>query len=460
MKHLPDTGLPRAAEVALDWRVLIFSIAVSALTGLLFGLVPAFRASAIDINQTLKQAGARVTEAKPQLMLRRIFISAETALATMLFIESLLLIQSFEKAANLDPGFRPDRLITMYVSLPPQRYGHDSAQGARFADNVLRLVRALPGVEAAAFAGDLPLVNRMGRAPITVQGKPAPKNIWESTFATHTSVTADYCRTFGIPIIKGRDLKPSDDVAGARAVLVNEAFVKTYLPGDDPIGQFISYRTDVSDWHEIVGVVGDVRQQDVEKAIIPQVYVPLYRAVEPWPALAVRISGDPLNYRKSIEDEIHKVDPEVPVFETRTMDRIIEEQLGFRAFHTSLLAVFAAVALTLSAIGIYSVLAYSVTQRTPEIGLRMACGANSQNVLRMVIGQGIAPALIGTGVGTLCAVCVAKLLSRLLFEVKFTDWPAYLGAAAFLTLVAAAACYFPSAPRGRRIDPLSALRYE
>ena len=200
VKHLPNTGLARPEEIALDWRVLAFSVVVSAATGLLFGLIPAIRASAIDINDALKQAGARVTESRRQQSLRRIFIGIETGIATLLLIQSVLLMQSFGKAANLDPGFRPDHVMTMYASLPPQRYGQDSAVGARFADSVLARVSALPGVETAAFAGDLPFVSGMAGVSVTIQGKPRPKNLWEMPLTTHTAVTSGYCRTLEFPL--------------------------------------------------------------------------------------------------------------------------------------------------------------------------------------------------------------------------------------------------------------------
>jgi putative ABC transport system permease protein len=299
----------------------------------------------------------------------------------------------------------------------------------------------------------------MAGAAVTIQGKPTPKNLWEMPLTTHTAVTSGYCRTFGIPIIKGRDLNSNDDSEHAPAVLVNQAFVKTFLPGENPIGRRISYRSDSVDWHEIVGVVGDARQQEIEKAIAPQIFIPLYRSVDHWLALAARTGGDPLRYSQALQEQIHKVDPEAPIFRTLTIEQIMGEELGFRAFHTSLLAVFAGVALTLSAIGIYAVLAYSVTQRTAEIGLRMACGADSKAVLRMIVRQGITPALIGAVAGAVCAVRVAKLLSQLLFEVKFTNWTAYFAALAFLIAVAAAACYFP-ARRAASVDPLKALHNE
>lgn len=459
VKHLPNSVLVRPEEITLDWRVLVFSTLISAATGLVFGLIPALRASAMDINEALKQAGARVTESRRQQLLRRVLISLETAITTLLLIESVLLMQSFEKAAKLNPGFRPDHLMTMYASLPPERYGQNSADGARFADNVLARVMTLQGVKAAAFAGDLPFVSGMGGAAVTIQGKAAPKNIWEMPLMTHTAVTSGYCRTFGIPILKGRDLNSKDDAEHAQAVLVNEAFVETFLPGENPIGRRISYRSDSVDWHEIVGVVGNVRQQEIEKGIAPQAFVPFYRSVERWPALAVRTEGDPMRYSQALQEDIHKVDPEVPVFRALTMEQIMKEELGFRAFHTSLLTIFAGIALVLSAIGIYAVLTYSVTQRTAEIGLRMACGADSKTVLWMIVRQGITPAVIGALTGSVCAVWAAKILSQLLFEVKSTNWTAYAASVIFLVAVATAACYFP-ARRAASIDPLVALRYE
>jgi predicted permease len=320
-------------------------------------------------------------------------------------------------------------------------------------------VRSIPGIRSAAFAGDLPFASRLGGGPIVIQGKAAPKNIWDAPFVLRTAITSGYRRTLSIPLIQGRDLDRHDDAPGAKAVLVNEAFARQFFPGENPVGRFLSYVPGPPDWHQIVGVLNDARQQGAEAAILPQLYVPLYRYVELWPALVVRTEGDPLAYAKPLSDAIKSVDAEVPVFLPRSMRQIMAEQLGWRTVHTSLISLFAAVALTLSAIGIYAVIAYSVTQRTSEIGVRMACGAGRPQILRMIVKQGMAPALIGTLAGAAAALATARLFSRLLYGVRFTDYSAYLSAVAFLIFVAAAASYFP-ARRAAGINPWQALRHE
>jgi putative ABC transport system permease protein len=272
-------------------------------------------------------------------------------------------------------------------------------------------------------------------------------------------VTSGFCRALKIPLLKGRDLNRTDDVPSAKAVLINQTFARQFFRGEDPIGRLVSYATDHTDWHEIVGVIGNTRQQSVEKAIMPQLYVPLYRYVDLWPALVVRTSGNPLGYAKAIQTKLQQVDPEVPVFLPRSMRQIVAEQLGWRAFNMSLLTVFAAVALVLSSLGVYAVIAYSVTQRTSEIGLRMACGAARENILRMIVKQGMLPAVFGALTGAVAALGVAKLFSQLLYGVVFTDYAVYLSAIAFLIAVAAAASYFP-ARRAAAIDPWRALRHE
>jgi putative ABC transport system permease protein len=459
VRHSPNIRIPRPEDIVLDWRVLLFAVLIAAWTAILFGLLPALRAAGFDIAQALKQSGGKMTESRRQRWLSRSLVVAETAVATLLLIESVLLIKSFAKASGIDPGFEPDHVMTMYASLPPERYGRDSEFGARFAQQVLDRLHSIGGVQNAAFAGDLPFASTLGGGPVVIKGKPSPKNTWDAPFVELTAVTSGFCRALKIPIRKGRDLNRTDDVPSAKAVLVNQAFARQFFRGEDPLGQLLSYTADRTDWHEIVGVIGNTRQQSVEKAVIPQVYVPLYRYVDLWPAVVVRTSGNPLGYAKAIQAKLQQVDPEVPVFLPRSMRQIIAEQLGWRAFNTGLLTVFAAVALVLSSLGVYAVIAYSVTQRTPEIGVRMACGAARENILRMVVKQGMLPAVIGTLMGAAAALGVAKLFSQLLYGVLFTDYAAYLSAIAFLIAVAAAASYFP-ARRAAAIDPWQALRHE
>jgi putative ABC transport system permease protein len=459
VKHLPSTRIPRPEEITLDWRVLAFAVCLTGITAMLFGLVPAFRTSTAAMSEALKQANGRISESKGQQWMRRTLVAVETAVATLLLIVSVLLLKSFEKAAGVDPGFQPDRVMSMYTSLPPARYGQDSELGARFADRVLERVRALPGIESAAFTGDLPFTSRLGGGPIVIKDKVAPKNIWNAPFVLRTAITSGYCKTLRIPLIEGRDLDRRDDAPAAKAVLVNEAFARQFFPGEEAVGRFLSYVPGAPDWHQVVGVVNDARQQGAEAPILPQLYIPLYRYVELWPALVVRTAGDPLGYAKSLQDEIKSVDPEVPIFLPRSMRQIMAEQLGWRTVHTSLISLFAAVALTLSAIGIYAVIAYSVTQRISEIGVRMACGAGRPQILRMIVKQGMAPALAGTLAGAAAALATAKLFSRLLYGVRFTDYSAYLSAIVFLVLIAAAASYFP-ARRAAAINPWQALRHE
>jgi putative ABC transport system permease protein len=459
VKHLPSTGIPRPEEITLDWRVLAFAVCLTVVTAMLFGLVPAFRTSTSAMSEALKQANGRISESKGQQWMRRTLVAVETAVATLLLIVSVLLLKSFEKAAGVDPGFQPDRVMSMYTSLPPTRYGRDSELGAHFADRVLERVRALPGIESAAFTRDLPFASRLGGGPIVIKDKVAPKTIWNAPFVLRTAITSGYCKTLRIPLIKGRDLDRHDDAPAAKAVLINETFARQFFAGEDAVGRFLSYVPGAPDWHQIVGVVNDTRQQGAEAPILPQLYIPLYRYVELWPALVVRTTGDPLGYSKPLQNEIKSVDPEAPVFLPRSMRQIMAEQLGWRTVHTSLISLFAAVALTLSAIGIYAVIAYSVTQRISEIGVRMACGAARPQILRMIVKQGMAPALIGTLVGAAAALATAKLFSGLLYGVRFTDYSAYISAIVVLVLIAAAASYFP-ARRAAAINPWQALRHE
>jgi putative ABC transport system permease protein len=457
--HLDNIGIPRPKEVTLDAHVLLFALSAAIFAGTFFSLLPALAAFRSDVGGALRQAGNRMTDSKRRQSLRRLFVAIEAAVAALLLIESVLLIRSFEKVSSIDPGFQPNGVMTLYLSLPAIPYGQDSDFGARLAERLLPRVRALPGIENAAFTTDLPFDQSLGGTPIAIQGRPVPKNVWKSPFVFLTAVTSGYCRTLKIPLLAGRDFAPTDDAPLSPAVLVNQALVRRFFPNANPLGQAVSYRFDRADWHTIVGVIGDTPQQGPLETVIPQMYLPLYRQVNLWPALVFRTSGNPLKYTKAIQEQLRQVDPNVPLFKARSMSEVVDEQMEWRAFHTSLLAVFAAMALVLSCVGVYAVIAYSVTQRTSEIGIRMVCGASRESILQLIFKQGLLPAAIGTFAGALAAPAAAKLFSQLLYGVTSTDYPAYLSAVVLLLSVAATASYFP-ARRAANMEPWRALRHE
>ncbi len=460
LRTLPATHIPHPEEITLDWRVLLFAIAIGALTGMGFGLAPAIRASLIRVHDTLKQSSGRLTESKQQQRLRTFFVACETAVAALLLIQSALLIKSYAKASQIHLDFEPDHLLAVHVSLSSSRFDarHPGAIDL-FARGVLQGIRRIPGVQEAAMTTDLPMTGTGGGAGILVEGEARPKNMWDTPYVQWTRISPGYFRTMKIPRIAGREFDERDRNGAPRVAIVNEALVRQFFDGRDPIEKHLSALSDQPQWREIVGVVADVPQLGIEKKALPEAFFPLAQVETQWLAILVRTNGNPLAYVNAVRAEVRKVDPAIAVFLPRTMEQIITEQLGWRVFQTSLVGVFAVVALLLACIGIYSVAAYSVTQRVTEIGIRMALGADSRSVLRMIIRQGATPALVGTLAGALCSLGTAKLLSELLYGITFTDPASYLTVLAILFTVAMLGSYIP-ARRAAALDPGVALHYE
>ncbi len=461
LRSLSDIQIPRAEYIAFDWRVCCFAIGLACLTSLLFGILPALETSRAPVTEVLKQASTHTTASRRSQLLRKMLLTLETAIATVLLVGSVLLIQSFRHVTGLDPGFQTEHLLTAFVSLPNSRYGSDSVLAARFAEQVLPLIQAVPGVTSAAMSRNLPL-NPGGNGPIQIEGRPLPAHIWEAPFVMREEITPAYRHTLNIPLLQGRDFDQREDRPGATGVLINQAVAQKYFPNQNPVGKRISYRVNpknpVVDWHEIVGVIGDTRR-GVNQTRVPAIFVPMYRSASPYPAIIVRTQGDPAAYVHAVEQAVHKVDPDVPCFLFRTMNEVAAQQLGPRAFNTSVLSVFTLIALVLASVGIFSVVAYSVSGRTAEIGLRMACGASKAQILTMIVRQGVAPAALGIIIGIVVSLEFGRYLESLLLGVSLRDPLPYLVSAVVLLLVSAAASLLP-AMRAAAIDPWIALRYE
>jgi putative ABC transport system permease protein len=456
VRSLENTRIPHPETITVNWRVLLFAVGTGVVTGIVFGVAPALGLSMTRVNDTLKQSGGRATESRGQHRLRRLFVGLETAVAVLLLIESGLLIKSFVKASGTNPGFQTDHLITLEISLPESRYGRPGSVGP-FVHNAIKRIRSIPGMRAAAIGTNLPFLGS-GLSSILLDGRPADQNL-DSQFVQYNGVSPGYFQTLQIRILSGRDFSFRDTVNSVPVVIVNEALAHRFFAGQNPIGHHLAYSADHPHWKEIIGVVADVRQHGVESGTVPEVFTPLAQDEFKWLAIAARTNGDPLRFTKAIQVQVHQVDPELAVFMPATMEQIINRQLGWRAFHTSLLIAFACIAITLACIGIYAVVAYSVTQRVNEIGVRIAMGAERSDILRMIVRQGVMPALVGAIAGVVCSVGMSRLLSQLLYEVKPTDPLTYFSAIALLLMVALAAAYFP-ARRAASVDPAQALRYQ
>jgi predicted permease len=457
VRAVKNSRIPRINEVVVDSNVLLFAAGIAIATALLFGLAPALRMSGIGLTSAMNQSSGRTTETASQRRVRMMLVGGEVCLATVLLVGSGLLIRSFLRVSGVDPGFDPDRVLTMNMSLSSARYKMHPDR-YKFFDRVLSEVRTLPGVRSAAFATKLPLLGG-SNGTIMIEGQPRPKTTWDAPLVEFSRVSTGYFKTMGIRFMRGRDFEDRDREGSTDVVIVNETLARTFWKNDDPIGKRLSYISDKPVWKQVIGVVRDVRQWGLERPPISEMYMPMAQESQGYVSLVARADGDPLSLANSLKERIRAVDAEQPVFDVDTMEHITANQLGWRTFNTSLLLAFAAIAMTLASIGIYGVISYSVAQRIPEIGIRMALGAGRRDVLDMVLRQGMAPAILGAGAGILLSFAAARLLSTLLYNVTATDAVTLVTVAVSLVLVAALASYIP-ARRAASVDPINALRYE
>ncbi len=459
VKSLSLDEIRNPEQITMDWRVLLFAVGTGLLTGIAFGLAPVARTWGTQVNASLKESSGRTSDTRAQQRLRQLFVLLQTAMATVLLIDATLLIQSFAKASGIDPGFQPDHVLTMQLSLPESRYRAPGAVG-RFAAEVVDSAQSLPGVESAALTSSLPLLSTGGGSgPIWIEGKAKPKNMWDSPTAQFNRITPGYFQTMKIPMLRGRAFNERDRRTSARVGIVNQEFVRQFFAGEDPIGKRIKHLADHADPIAIVGEVGNVRQQGVEKPVSPELFTPLSQEEDGVLTVVARVTGNPLSWAKPLEAQIHRIDTELPLYSVKAMRQIMAEELGWRAFHTFLLMAFAGIAILLAAVGIYAVIAYSAARRISEIGIRMAIGAQKEDILRMIVRQGVTPALLGSVAGVALSFAATGLLSNLLFGVQATDWRTYVAVVILLTAVATAGSYVP-ARRAAGIDAWRALRHE
>ena len=456
VKFAPDT-LPRVDQIRVDGFVLLWTAIVSILTGVIFGLVPAWQNSRSNLNDVLRDGGRGSTESSARRRGRAVLVVTELALAVMLVTGAGLLIKSLWRLQHVDPGINSERVLTMQFSLRGQRYREERAV-SEFAERFLSQTQTLPGVQAVAISNSLPPNETDFSSGFVLEGQ---ANSASSTqIAYFTMVSPDYFRVLGIPLKSGRVFSATDSADAPRVALINETLQRGYFPGQDPVGRRINTGSEREPvWSTIVGVVGDVKYNGLADAVQPAIYYPI--AQNPtWGSIVIKTDlADPLSLTAAVRNEVRKIDPDLPLTNVMTMEDRLSDAVAQPRFRTTLIALFAVVALILACVGIYGVISYSVTLRTHEIGIRMALGAQTGDVLTMVIRQAIVLAVIGIALGLSASYALTSLMSKLLFGVQPTDPATFVLTAAILSITALLASYLP-ARRATKIDPLEALRYE
>ncbi|MFY9608868.1 MAG: ABC transporter permease [Blastocatellia bacterium] len=442
----------------LDGRVLGFTAACSLLTGFVFGTVPALEASNPDLNETLKEGG-RGSAGGGRHRLRGLLVVSEIALSLVLLVGAGLMMRSFMSLQRVDAGINPEGVLTMNIALRGAKYREPEKRIAFFSQ-VLERVRAIPGVESAGTNSGLPLGgNNWGRS-LTVEGRPA-LSVGEAPAINHCVISPDYFSAMGIAILKGRDFDERDSREAPKVTIIDERLAREYWPDEDPIGKRIRFGPpeDNEPWHTIVGVVGEVRHERLDAQTRKSVYLPYVQVPIGGSSVAIRSEGRPENLIAAVRAQVRELDPDLPVTRIMPMTEVVARSVWQPRLYTALFGVFAAVALILATVGIYGVMSYAVTQRTREIGLRMALGAQRTDVLKLVVGQGIVLAAIGVGVGLVAALALTRLMSTLLFGVTATDPITFTAVSVLLAGAALVACFIP-ARRAAKVDPMIALRYE
>jgi predicted permease len=453
--NVANLNIPVIEEIPINGRVLGFSMLVSLLTGVIFGLAPAWQASKPDLSRTLKESGANMTAGVSGRRMRGLLVVSEMALTVLLLIGAGLMVKSFWRLLQGDLGLNPKNVLTMEVLLPQQKY-REAQQRRAFMQDVMRRIENLPGVELAGATNFLPLTGFWGSASFSIEGRPAPRPN-EELSADNRVVTERYFRTMGIRLLRGRVFDERDHEGAPPVAIINETLARRYWPNEDPVGARINFGQ--GNKAEIVGVVNDVKSFGLEEQTHPDIYRPYAQAPFPLIAFAVRTGGDPLSLVAAVKNAIYAVDKDQPVFKVITMEKLAAESITLRRVSMLLAGGLSALALILAAIGIYGVMSYTISQQRREIGLRLALGAQASDVLRLVIGQGMKPALFGMIIGLLASFALTRLIKGLLFGVSATDPATFVVISILLTVVALVACWIP-ARRAMKVDPMVALRFE
>jgi putative ABC transport system permease protein len=461
LKGFIPPNVSQAQTIAIDAKVLIFTVLVSLVTGLIFGIAPALQAAHFNLNDTLKESGRDSAAGSRGNRIRGLLVISEVAVSFILLIGAGLLINSFLHLRNVDPGFRAEKVLTMRIVLPEVRYP-DSKVRAPFYDELIRRVEVLPGVTSAAVVTDVPLTNSGNSVGVSIEGRadPAPDRV---PIVITRMISSHYFKTMSIPLLKGRELTETDKADSSPVVVISETTARVFWPGEDPLGKRIKVGfgpNNDNQWLTVIGVVKDVRNDELGIEPKPQIYLPHAQNEFFDPrALVVRTNLDPLSLATTVRRTVWEIDKDQPVSDISSMEQVVSDSVARQRFSMFLLGVFAGLALVLAAVGIYGMMSYAVAQRTHEIGIRMALGAQRSDVLKLAVGQGLRLVSVGILIGLAAAFILTRVMASLLFGVSPTDSTTFITIALVLISVAALASYIP-ALRATKVDPMLALRYQ
>jgi putative ABC transport system permease protein len=458
---LKPANLPRLAEIGVNRTVFLFTAAVSVFTGILFGLAPAWQVSRSDLNEGLKESGRGGSDAPRRHRLRALLVISEVALSLVLLVGAGLMIRSFARLLAVDPGFKADHVLTAFVSLPVAKYPNREQQ-VTFFDRLIERLRNVPGINAAGVVTDLPLYGSSSTG-FDVDGRPSALP-GQRAMTDYRMISPDYFAAMGMRLVKGRTFSAHDTEAAPGVVIINESMAARFFAGEEPIGQRLNLSARPNDLREIIGVVADVHNEGLDTDVKPEVYVPLLQSAAPYLAsmtsamtIAMRSTIDPTALGQTVREQVQALDKDQPVSEIKSMEWYVADSMAQRRFNMLLLGVFAGLALVLAAIGIYGVIAYTVTQRTHEMGIRIALGARGGDILRLIFSNAMATTIVGIVIGLGAAFALTRLLQSLLYQVTATDPVVFATIPLLLLAVAVLATYFP-ARRAMKVDPITALR--